>query len=353
MSKSNSPKTQQSNVLVYGLLAVIVLLVAIFIGRSFLPSKTDSNDLKKLTFVLDWTPNTNHSGLYVAQEKGFFQDEGLAMEIVQPADESSATLVAHGRGQLGISFQPNLVKRLVKGLPVRAVAAICQHNTGALMSLKSKGINSPKDLAGKRYSTWEDPIDDASIRSLVESDGSKWSDVALIPGTSTDATAALRLDQFDAIFAYYGWDGIHAAQEKVDCNFLYLKELNPVFDYYSPVIIANQDFLDKEPDTAKAALRAITRGYLYAANNPNEAAELLIKNAPETDPDFIHASQAYLSKQYLDDEGNFGSIDPERWDRFYDWVNNYEDENGKLVEKPLEKAAGMSTDFLPKSSDLK
>lgn len=317
-------------------------------GKAGGESETAKGTKEKLTFVLDWVPNTNHTGLYVAKEKGYFAEEGLELDIVQPAEESSATLVGLGRGQFGISFQPNMVKRIVKKVPVTAVAAVCQHNAGGILSLKESEIHSPKDLSGKRYSTWEDPIDDATVRSVVEADGGDWSKVKLVPGESTDAVAALRLKQFDAIYVYYGWDGVHAELEGVDHNFFYIKDLNTAFDFYTPVVIANNDFLKEKPETAKAALRAMAKGYEYAAAHPEEAAEILLKASPETDAKLVKKSQEYLSKQYLDDEGHWGKIDPARWNRFFRWVNDYKTPEGEtLVEAPIPQNAALSGDFLP------
>ena len=131
----------------------------------------EQTERKKLTIVLDWVPNTNHTGLFVAKDKGYFAEEGLDVDIVQPAEDSASVIVGMGRAEFGIHFQPNMVKRLVAKTPITAVAAILQHNTGGIMSLKSSGISSPKELTGKKYSTWEDPIDDATVRFITEKDG--------------------------------------------------------------------------------------------------------------------------------------------------------------------------------------
>lgn len=300
-------------------------------------SKTE---LQKLTVVLDWVPNTNHTGLFVAKDKGYFAEEGLDVEIVQPAEDSAATIVGMGRAEFGIHFQPNMVKRLLAKTPITAVAAILQHNTGGIMSLKESGISSPKELAGKKYSTWEDPIDDATVQFIMEKDGGDWSKVTLVPGESTDATTALQMKMFDAIFVYQGWDYIHAQTKHVDTNFFLLTEYAPEFDYYTPVLIANDDFLKNQPEVAKRALRAIKKGYEFAAENPAEAAEILIHNAPEGDADLIRASQEYLSTQYIADAKSWGVIDRERWNRFYDWL--YEQ---KLITEPLTDK-GFSGDYL-------
>lgn len=296
--------------------------------------------LEKLTFVLDWVPNTNHTGLFVAKDNGYFAEENLEVEIIQPAEDSSATIVGLGKAEFGISFQPNMVKRLKKDVPITAVAAVLQHNTAGIMSLKEKGIATPKDMPGKKYSTWEDPIDDATIQAIVEKDGGDWSKVEFISGEFTDATTALRLNLFDSIFVYQGWDKIHADIQKVETNFFLLTDYMPEFDYYSPVIIANNDFLANKPEVARRVLRAIKKGYEFAAEKPAEAAEILIKNAPEGNAELIRASQEYVSTQYIADAKSWGVIDRNRWNAFYKWL--YEKQ---LVEMSLEDK-GFSTDYL-------
>lgn len=295
---------------------------------------------EKITFVLDWVPNTNHTGLFVAKDKGFFAEENLEVEIVQPAEDSSSSIVGSGRAELGVYFQPNMVERLLKNTPITAVAAILQHNTAGLMTLKEDGINSPKDITGKKHSTWEDAIDDATVKAVIEKDGGDWSKVELVPGESTDATTALNLNMFDSIFVFQGWDYIHSQVKKVDTNFFLLTDYMPEFDYYTPIIIANNDFLANKPEVAKRALRAIKKGYEFATANHAEAAEILIKNAPEGDADLIRASQEFLSKHYIADAKSWGMIDRDRWNGFFKWLHDQ-----KLIEESLEDK-GFTNDFL-------
>ena len=297
--------------------------------------KAENNKLTDVVVSLDWVPNTNHTGLYVAQEKGYFKEQGLNVKIVQPSEDSASTLVANNRADFGIYFQPNMTSRLEKGVPITAVAAILQHNPAGLLSLKSLGAKSPKDLNGKRYSTWEDPIDDATVAHVV---GDK---LVKIPGEATDATVALRMNQFDYILAYYGWDGIHAKMQDVETNFFFLRDYEPIFDYYAPVIITNNKLLETNPELVKKTLAAMKKGYLYAAKNPEESADILVKYAPETNKELALASQKYISTQNLDDNGEWGKFDYNRWDRFYDWVYKQ-----GLIEKPLPPQAGVTNDYL-------
>lgn len=326
------------------LLSVIALGASLLVAGCNKPTDTPAKpaqepantDKQELVIALDWVPNTNHTGLYVALDKGYFAEQGFDAKIVQPSEDSTSTLVANGRADLGVYFQPNMVKRLNKGEPITAIAAIVQHNNAGLLSLKSLGANTPADLHDKRYSTWEDPVDDKTVASIVGEP------LNPIPGETTDATTALRINQFDYILAYYSWDGIHAGLKGVETNFFYLKDSNPVFDYYAPVIIANSNELQKDPERYKKAMNAISKGYVYASWHADESANILIKHAPEINADLVKASQAYMSEQYLAEDGGWGRFDYQRWDNFFKWVYD-----NKLIDKPFAPQAGVSNDYLP------
>src|SRR6478672_5656716 len=106
-------------------------------------------ELKKVTVVLDWTPNTNHTGLYVAKEKGYFKEQGLDVEIIQPGQTGADQLIASGKADFGVSYQESITQARVQGVPLVSIAAIIQHNTSGFASPAAKNIVSPKDFAGK------------------------------------------------------------------------------------------------------------------------------------------------------------------------------------------------------------
>ncbi|MBQ4092366.1 MAG: ABC transporter substrate-binding protein [Firmicutes bacterium] len=303
----------------------------------------DSNsELNEITMVLDWTPNTNHTGLYVAQSMGWFEEEGLSVSIVQPPEDGAALMVASGRAQFGVDFQDYLAGAygIEEPLPITAVAAMVQHNTSGIVSLKEDGIDSPAKMEGHTYATWNLPIEQAMLREVVTADGGNYDEVELIPSTVTDIVSALQAD-IDSVWIYYGWDGIALEQAGLETNFFYFSDIDPAFDFYSPVIIANNEFLEENPEDAEAFLRAVRRGYEYAAEHPEEAASILCEQVPELDPELIVASQTWLSAQYVADASSWGIIDAERWNAFYKWLND----NG-LVECEIPMDYGFTNDYL-------
>ena len=305
-------------------------------------AEKSTKNSKKITMVLDWTPNTNHTGIYVAQEKGYFKEAGLDVSVIQPPDNGATDLVASGGAELGIDFQDTLAAAFSSDspLPVTAVAAILQHNTSGLISLKKKGIDSPGKLEGHSYATWDSPIEQAVLKNVVEKDGGDFSRVKLISTYVEDIVAALHAD-IESVWIYYGWDGVKCDMEGLSTNFLPFADMNPTFDYYSPVIIGNNDYMKKNPDTTKAFLSAVKKGYEYAAGNPSDAADILLKAVPELDEKLVQKSQEYLSKQYIADAAQWGEIDANRWNGFYQWLNE-----NKLVDNALDENAGFTMDYL-------
>lgn len=308
--------------------------------------EAENSELTKITFCLDWTPNTNHTGLYVAQSLGYYEEAGLDVTIVQPPEDGAALMCASGKAQFAVEAQDTMAASLVDGgLGISAVAALIQHNTSCMMSRAGDGIDTPKGLEGKTYSTWESPIEMAMIENLMTAEGADFSKLKLIPNTITDEPMALAANQTDAIWVFYGWGGINADIENVDCDYFFFSDINPVFDYYTPVIIGNDQFMTENPEVTKKFLEATRKGYEYAIENPEVAADILIAGDNTGSlagaEELVVASQSWIGSQYKAEENRWGYIEPERWDAFYSWLYD----NG-LTEEDL-TGKGYTNQYLP------
>lgn len=327
---------------------LLILSIALLTSCGVVGQNTDEDALFPITVTLDWTPNTNHTGLYVAIDQGYFEDLGLDVTVIQPAENSAVSLTASGQAQFGFDAQDTMAAALAidKPLDIIAIAAILQHNTSGIIARKGEGLDKPEGLVGNRYSTWNNPIELAIVENLVEAGGGNFDDVTLIPNTVTDEAAALRTDQTDAIWIFYGWSGINAELSDLDFDYYHLSDLNPVFDYYTPVLIANTTFLDEQPEEAKAFMAALSKGYEFAVEKPNEAARMLMDgdstNSLSGAEDLVLASQAWLSERYMEEDVQFGYIDQARWDAFYEWLF----EEG-LIDQKLSSGEGFTNEFLP------
>ena len=343
------PKTTLSKLTVAGVLVATLICCLCITGCGGSGSDSDGGsgakgDKTKITFVLDWTPNTNHTGLYVAQEKGYFADAGLDIEIVQPPEDGAEMLVGAGKAQFGVSFQDSMLPAVAGdgAMPITAVAALVQHNTSGIISLKGKGMDTPKGMEGKKYATWDLPIEKATLKQVVEADGGDFSKVELIPSTVTDEVSALQSGTVDAIWIFYGWAGVATEVAGLETDYLAFKDIDPVFDYYTPVIIGNTDWMKANPDAAKAFLSALKKGYEFAIDDPDAAADILLKNAPELDETLVKASQKYLSKEYKAEVKQWGYMDPVRWNAFYNWINE-----NSLFDSEIPENTGFTNEYLP------
>ena len=304
----------------------------------------ERGDLTEITFALDWTPNTNHTGVYAAEALGYFEEAGLDVTIVQPAENTAELMVGSNAAQFGVSFQDTMMPAVVgdEALPIAAVAAVVQHNTSGIVSRAGEGMDRPAGLEGHSYATWDLDIEKATLRRVMEADGGDFDQVQLIPSNVTDEVSALQTNSVDAIWIFYGWAGVACELAGLDIDYFAFADIDPVFDYYTPVIVGNTDWMEENPNAARAFVEALSRGYTWAAENPDEAADILLAAAPELDPELVHASQAYLSEQYIADASQWGVIDPARWNAFYRWIT----ENG-LSEEPIADGTGFTNEYLP------
>lgn len=327
-------------------LIILLCILALVTTMTACGNESDKSDEsnEKITICLDWTPNTNHTGLYVAQEKGYFEELGLTVEIVQPPEDGAASLVATGKAQFGVDFQDYIAPAFAieDPLPITAVATLLQHNTSGIISLKGDGIDRPKGMSNKVYATWDLPVEKAIIKSVVEKDGGDYDSIEMIPSTVTDVVTALKTD-VDAIWVYYAWDGVATEVKGVETDYFDFRDINPVLDYYSPILIANDEYLEKNGDQTKIFLEAVAKGYEFSIDNPEEAAEIMIKANPELDEDLVKQSQDWIADEYKAEVEQWGYIEQERWDGFFAWL--FEEE---LIEKEIPEGFGFTNDYLSK-----
>ncbi|CAM2999353.1 ABC transporter substrate-binding protein [Paenibacillus sediminis] len=334
---------------------LIVCMLVIVTGCSSTP-KADNNSsssqatgsnkqaaktLKDVKVVLDWTPNTNHTGLYVAKDQGYYKEEGLNVEIVQPGSGGADAMVASGEAQFGISYQESVTQGRTQGVPLVSIAAIIQHNTSGFAAPADRGIKSPKDFEGKKYGGWGSPVEEAMLKTLVEENGGDYSKVKYINMGDADYFTAVKRD-IDFAWIYYAWTGIEAEQRNQPLNMLYVKDYDKALDYYTPILVTSEKVIAQDPELVKAFMRATSKGYQYAIQNPEKAADILIKAVPDLNAELVKASQKWLSPRYQDDAARWGEQKKEVWQNFSDWLYKR-----KLLDKPLDVDKAFTNDYLP------
>lgn len=318
-----------------------VLLLAGCSGEKQVKEK-DKKELEKVTVVLDWTPNTNHTGLYVAKDKGYFEEEGLDVEIILPGEAGADQLTASGKADFGVSYQESITQARVQGVPLVSVAAVIQHNTSGFASPAEKNITSPKDFAGKTYGGWGSPVEKSVLDSLMKIENADVEKVSIVNMGDADFFTAVKRD-IDFAWIYYGWTGVEAELRGEKINMVYLTDYSEKLDYYTPVLATSEKMIASNPEKVKAFVKAASKGYGYTIENPNEAAEILLKAAPDLDEELVKKSQEWLAPKYQDDAARWGEQKLDVWKNYADWMF----ENG-LLDKELDPEKAFTNEFLPK-----
>jgi len=319
----------------------VMAALALVVALSGCQGQQSGAELTHAVLSLDWVPNTNHTGFYVALEKGWYAEEGIDLEIQIPSDPAAALKqVGAGNTEFGVSFQEEVTIARANDIPVVAIAAIIQHNTSAFAALASSGIDSAADFEHKTYASYGLPLERPVLEGLMACEGADVDTVQFVD-VGFDAFPALLAGRVDLAWIFEGWDGVQAQLKGVDLSLVRLYG-SCVPDYYTPVIIAGQTTLAEKGDLARRFLTATSRGYVYAAENPEEAAEILLKHSPESDPNLVRASQAWLSPRYQDDAPRWGEQREETWVEFAAWL--YERD---LLPKEIDATQAFSNNYLP------
>lgn len=297
--------------------------------------------LKAVKVALDWTPNTNHTGLYAAKELGYYEEEGLDVEIVQPGAAGADTMVASGEAAFGVGAQESLTLARLQGVPLLSIAAVIQHNTSGFAAPVDRGIKSPKDFEGKTYGGWGSPAEEAAMKAIMDPEGGDVTKVNQVNIGDADYFTAVRRD-IDFAWIFYAWTGIEAELRGEPLDMLYLADYAPQLDYYTPILTASEETAANDPELIKAFLKATTRGYEYAIDQPEKAAAILSAAEPDLNAELVLASQKWLASRYQDDAPRWGEQKLEIWKNYGDWMYGL-----GLLEQPLEAEQAFTNEFLP------
>jgi ABC-type nitrate/sulfonate/bicarbonate transport system substrate-binding protein len=231
-----------------------------------------------LSLALDWVPNVNHTGIYVAQAQGWYVQRGINLKILPYGSVSPEVLVATNRADVGISSGEGITTATVNGEPVVSIAAIYNTNTSALAVLESSTILRPKDLDGKVYAAFGAPYEQAILERIIKTDGGKG--VFKSPTLTVYGLEALLAGKADFMWIFEGVEGIEASRQNHKLRTFPLSKFG-VPDYYTPVMSANRARVVSNAANLKAFLEVTARGYEFARKHPKEATALMVKALPK------------------------------------------------------------------------
>jgi len=307
-----------------------------------------AESLGTVRFAFDWTPNTNHTGLYVARELGYFDEAGVDVEFLPYNGSYPDTLVDAGAAECGIGFQELSSVNMAAGAHLKSVMATLQHWVTAIgVSAERDDIQSPKDLDGKIYAGFGSATDGPLVETVIRTDG----------GAGTVEYVALNTAAYEAVYAgtadatipFETWESIEAELRGTPFKHFEFTDYG-VPDNYAVTINCNTDWLDANPELATAFIQALEKGYIYTQENPIAAGDILIAAEPdgfstEEGIELVHQSQELISSEYmLDESGEFGAMLAERWTALGAWLLD----NGLLFDAdgtPLTEAPDWNAFF--------
>jgi ABC-type nitrate/sulfonate/bicarbonate transport system substrate-binding protein len=326
--------------------AVLVLLPLLLAAAACGGGSDDegSDGRDRVTVVLDWTPNTNHAGVYLAEAQGRYREAGLDVRIIEPGDAGALQLLASGKADVAFSPQEELIPaRSGQGVPVVALAAVIQHNTSSLLSLASDGIEGPGDLPGHTYGGYGGPLETALVSALAECGGGDPDEVRFAEVGDVDYRVGLERGQYDVVWIYDAWDKIRLRQAGVDVATIpFLDHTDCIPDWYTPMLATTESELDGDRRAVLERFMDVTRtGYQEAMADPGGAADALLDAVPELDEQLVRASAEYLSTRYAEDPEEWGVQDRAVWERFAAFLGE-----AGMVEGEVDVDAAFTNDLL-------
>ncbi|MDO9416107.1 ABC transporter substrate-binding protein [Pararhizobium sp.] len=325
--------------------------LATTLGLAIAPSMLRAEERKTVTVALDWTPNTNHIGMYVARDKGFYREAGIEVEILPYSDTSAGTLVSNHIADFGVISALGLFTQKTAGADLVAAYAVVQTETGRLVFNDNRTeIQTPKDLDGLTYGGFGTDWEKNLIGSMIRHDGGKGEFEVVTLGTSV--YEALANGAIDFTLEIYTWEGVKAERDgQKQRAFRYADYGAP--DQHTTLLASSSQFLSKNPEAARAFVQATRRGFDFAVDHPDEATDLLVAANSDalTDRGFVRASLGALidGHYFRTAKGVTGSMDPAKMQALADYLFTAEilkDDTGTLITAKPDAAGYYINDLL-------
>lgn len=297
------------------LVAAAALLLAVAAAP---PATPRAAELEHHRLILDWFPNADHVPLYVARDGDFFARQGLDVELVPPADPNDPLkLVAAGRADFAINYQPNVIIARSRGLPVRSVGVLVEHPLSSLAFLKRSGIETPADLKGKRIGYSVQDLELALLRALAASAGLTPQDYTTV-NVNFNLTSSLLSGQVDAVIgAYWNYELAELELEGVEGDYFDLRDYG-VPDYYELVVISNDTFLAEHRETARRLVTALQQAIDFSRAEPEAALKLYFDANPEVRQELDRRAFELVREEFAHSQQQ----SRQQWARFVSFARN-------------------------------
>lgn len=282
--------------------------------------------MEKLTIALDWTPNTNHAGLFLAQQQGLYAAAGLEVALLSPAQDEYATTPARrlvaGEVDLAVASSETVLSYRTAAVPVEltAVAALLQQDTSAIAVLAASGIERPAQLDGRIYASYQARFEDRIVAELVKWDGGQGHLLLEYP-PKLDIWNRLLQGQAAATWIFLGWEGAQAKLADVALRTFALADYGIPYGY-TPILVSSPPVLASKRAAIARFLQVTGAGYRQAVTDPAAAAQRLAQTGLPafTDVPFVQTSLELLQPYFLTAAGEWGQMDLLKWAAFVAWL---------------------------------
>lgn len=280
--------------------------------------------MKQLTLALDWTPNINHIGFFIAQDKGFYKDLGVNLQIINPSEDNykvtPAKKVELGLADFALCPTESIISYQTKSKPfdMTAIASVLQEDLSAIVVKADSHIQSPKDLDGKIYSSYKARYEDGIVKEMIKNDGGA-GELKITYPDKLGIWNTLLSGEADSTWIFLNWEGVEAEEFSEQLKYFKMKDYGIPYSY-SPVIASSLKNAEENAEAFKLFLKATKKGFLYCKNHEYEAVEILSKHVTESDKKINLKLALEMSLSSFGNQENWGIIENKTISEFVNWI---------------------------------
>ena len=301
--------------------------------------------MKKIKLALDWTPNINHIGFFVAKEKGFYKENDLKVEFLTPDSDdyliTPAKKVEMNISDFGLCPTESLISFRTKKNPfiLKGLMTIFQEDVSAIATVESNNILRPKHLDGRSYASYKARYEDKIIKKMIINDGGKGNLKIFYP-KRLGIWNTLIENKYDSTWIFINWEGVEASKKNINLELYKMSDFGIPYSY-SPILFSSSDYTNNNSNTVKKFIESSRKGYIYCYENMDEAVSILNKFVPITDKGIDLIECLKISIDHFGPRENFGKIDLKKIDIFLKWLKDNNIENNSFIANDIISNIGI------------
>ena len=301
--------------------------------------------MKKIKLALDWTPNINHIGFFVAKEKGFYEENDLKVEFLTPELDDYLTTPAKkvemNMSDFGLCPTESLISFRTKKNPfiLKGLMTIFQEDVSAIATIESNNILRPKHLDDRSYASYKARYEDKIVKKMIVNDGGRGGLKIFYP-KRLGIWNTLIENKYDSTWIFINWEGVMASQKNIDLQLFKMSDFGIPYSY-SPILFSSSDYIKNNSNTVKKFIESSRKGYIYCYENMDEAVSILNKFVPETDKGIDLIECLKISIDHFGPRENFGKIDLKKIDIFLKWLKDNNIENNSFIANDIISKVGI------------